>query len=589
VSLRFVEGATLVIDLKAWDAWRGALADLRLPWRRLRLEVSGNATLEIAPILASVPALRMLRVTFSGNGSVDWEDARAEQLELLVLANAGEVPSLDDAELPKLVELRLLGDSVASDLLRVSLRWSRLERVVVEGERQDVDLDADEDEDEGDDEDEDEGDDEEKDEDDEDEVEPIERPHRREPAMYTTAPTAVRVARPPRDDDRRYYDDEEEEPTTTAFFVVGQAIAPSLLTKLATRMSIAHLSARIATTRWLPKQLTIVQLFGTAEAELQPYGLALALHNVLENKPPIALVEIDADRAARFLVLDETQTRESHAGPDDVVRRALDLALGCDFGAGLVNELLDELAITPIDRLLGVAVTDQLTMIDPSSAPLVLPEEEEYDDDEDEDEDEYEDWDADDYDGMQASLEEPPPLDEDEEDDPPVPVTTAEIVKLKRTPAAETVVAVDAAEPVQAAAVEAGLDDADANAADDIYDEPEPEEPKRTEEKEDALVARPDRFEQWFEFRDHWVDRAVDIDDEQSEQRWPDPERANDIDLYFERQRAEPGCAKHARALEHCTRCDVLHCVECGGEDVCPPCFAAIIDMPPADDTTKRA
>ena len=532
LSLRFVEAATLAIDLERWTEWRAALVAARMPWRRLRIELANASTeLDVAPMLACAPALETLRISSDAAVALRWDDASGAKLELLVLVNAGEVASLDDAELPRLEELRLFGGSVASEDLRTSLCWNRLKRVVLAEAFGDEESE-------------------------------------RGPIVHVTAPIAGSLSNArDRDDD---YDEPDAE-TTTAFVVIGQPIQPALLRKLAARMSIAQLSARVGTVRWLARPLTVIQFFGTADAELVPYGLAIALENVLDPAPPIALVEVDEDRAARFLVLGGPPTRGTHQGrPDEVVRRALDLALGWDPGSAVLQDLLEELAATPVECLIGDGATSQLTMIDPSTAPLVVPEddeENEYDDDEYDD-----DGDGDDFDdGMAESYEEPPVPYEVDEDD---------------------VVAAPPAVTVTAAAAEIATIVA-ANASDDAVNDfveidEEPVAAVRTV-GEDALEAPPERVELWLEFHDHWDDRAVAVDDEASDARWPDPERVlNEFPLDLERRVAEPSCARHARALEDCRGCDALHCPECGGEDWCATCFAALVEQAANDIASKR-
>jgi hypothetical protein len=104
---------------------------------------------------------------------------------------------------------------------------------------------------------------------------------------------------------------------------------------------------------------------------------------------------------------------------------------------------------------------------------------------------------------------------------------------------------------------------------------------------EDALTAPPERTELWFDFHDHWEDRALAVDDEPSELRWPDPDRTFDDLEIIDRAVAEPACAKHGRALSDCSTCDALHCVECGGEDYCAACFSVVIGTLPTEPPTN--
>ena len=134
---------------------------------------------------------RRLRIV---GGEVSWDETQAPCLRQLVLVDADEVGSLDDAELPELETLWLVGDSFAGPALRRSLVWSRLDRVVLP----------------------------------EDDGEESERRARR----------AGRDA--DRDDNKETYDNVVR--ATTAFVIVGRVIEPALVQKIASRMSIAHLS-----------------------------------------------------------------------------------------------------------------------------------------------------------------------------------------------------------------------------------------------------------------------------------------------------------------------------------------------------------
>ena len=514
LSLRFVESATLAIDAESWDEWQTALATTRMPWRRMRVELADEA-FELAPILACAPALETLRVVFPDSaGELSWDGARSP-LRKLVLVNVGEVGTLDDADLPHLEELRLLGESSASDELQTSLRWNRLKRIVVaeliEDERAQV-------------------------------IAPLEHPTTQE------------------DDD---YGDNTE--MTVAFVVVGGSVDAAVLRKLAARLSIAHLSARIAS---VPQHsVTVLQFFGEPDAELLPYGLAIALGNVLDPAPPIALFEIEKDRAARFLVIGDKPVRETQDRPVELVRRAFDIAFGYDPSTAIVDDVLEELAVTPVEHLLGDGGTSQLTMIDPSTAPLVVPDDDGPYDDDDEYEEEDEDYAHfdDDYDDRSHEYPEPPLLVDDEADEEEQPVVVKVVMPVVRVAAAIDVV--DEEIP-----------------GDPVIEEVEEtfeEDPVVRPDDEDALALPPEREELWIEFRDHWYERVIDVDDEPSELRWPDPERAEDRASDLERRVAEPTCPRHERALEDCRSCDDLHCSECGGEDYCPACFATLVFTTP--------
>jgi uncharacterized protein (TIGR02996 family) len=484
-SLQFVLHATLAIDVATWSAWHAALRAAKAPWRHVRLELRGDAAckIQVAALFACCSQVESLRVVipFDAPFRVDFTDARALLLAQLVLQNAGEIPSLDDADLPSLAELRLLGQTTASLALRESLRWSRLERAVgpeaEEEEEEEEDWDDDEE---------------------------------------------------PEDDAYYAPDGTRRLPATSVFVAAGVPIEAAVLAKLATRMSIGHLSARIATVRGRSRPLTVMQLYGTPDAELLPYGLALALRAVFPSAPPLVLVET-TDTQARVLVLGDKETRAKHVDRKDVVRSAIDLAIGEDLGMHLLDEIQDELAATELQCLLGRGGDELLTMIDPSTQPLAAedPHWQDYDNPDPEDEEHEDDGCSSDYyfeDPSELPCEEPP----------------TEVVMI-----------------------------------DEASDELEFD---ADDETEDALAPQPQREEYWFEFEEHWVERACAVDDEEGAIRWPDPDRTVEDPDVIERRAAEPACVRHHRALDACTQCSEPHCVECGGEDYCAPCFAALME-----------
>lgn len=490
-SLRFVESVTLVID--DWAEWRMALFAARMKsWRRVRIE--SEEMIEAAPVFACAPNVQYLRIV---GCEQRWEETQAPCLEQLVLQNVGEVGSLDDAELPVLEELWLLGESSASEELRTSLVWSQLDRIVLPEDTAQL-VDGSEDEDE------------------------YENP----------------VAR-----------------ATMAFVVIGRAIEPALVKKIAARMSIPHLSGRIAVTRG---GLTVMQLFGTGD-HLMPYGLAIGLGNVISPPPPIALVEIDADRAARYLVLGDAPARGLGL-PPETVRKAIDLALGHDAGTTILDELVEAVAAAPLEVLLGNGGASQMTMTDPSTASLAEPPPDD-DGDDDEDEDEY----GDEYDyedDLVESYEEPPVVIVTVEAGAPNKGRLATIEEEIPQIAQESI---EVEEPV-------------------ITDEPVVEDFHDAAvlpivESDDALEPAPERVELWLDFREHYEDRAIAVDDEEGEMRWPDPERvANEFPLDVNRRAAEPTCAIHIRALVDCSSCGALYCVECGSEESCSACFGLVAE-----------
>lgn len=464
-AFAFVEAVTLVVG--DWAPWAVALAGMRLPWRRVRLEATG--AIALAPLLAACPGLAQLRIV--GAPALDWRGARSETLWRLVLADAGEVDTLDNAALPNLDVICLLGAYGEDDAVRVG---DHAKRVVL---------------------------------------------------ASANAPLVPDVPVPP---EEARYDDQYDTPPV-AFLVVGRAVEAAVVHRLLARMALDPLAARIGVLDTLCRPATVIQLFGALDIDHLPYGLAIALQAVLPGAPPIALVEADADRAARYLVLSDPPLRGTLEIGAEAVRRALDIVLGCDPGPTVLAELVEALAALPIERLRGDASVYQLSAIDPSTAPVGF-EPDTVDHDEDEEYEESEEYEGDD--DLEAQYVEPiaPP----EEDDAP----ELDDLELAGEPALET---------------------------------------------EEALALPPDRTELWTEFHEHWEDRALAIDDEPSEARWPDPARASSEAFDdLERRVAPAACARHARALDHCGGCGSMFCVECGGEDLCTACFAASIVMPEA-------
>jgi len=107
LSLRFVDGRHARDRAGALGRVAHRAGGVWMPWRRvLRIEVRAatDDALEVAPILACAPGLETLRVAFAADapGTVSCDEARGPQLQRLVLVNAGEVPALDDVELPRL-------------------------------------------------------------------------------------------------------------------------------------------------------------------------------------------------------------------------------------------------------------------------------------------------------------------------------------------------------------------------------------------------------------------------------------------------------------------------------------------------------
>ncbi|HET9992271.1 MAG TPA: hypothetical protein VFQ65_27255, partial [Kofleriaceae bacterium] len=338
---------------------------------------------------------------------------------------------------------------------------------------------------------------------------------------------------------------------SNAFVIVGQPVELALLQKLAARMTgLAQLSVRIADLWWQRRPVTVLQLYGTLDpASLLPYSLAVALENVLATRPPIVLVEL-GDTRGQFLALGEHQARGGlemgDATPADIARRAFDIAFGCDPGSTIVDDVLDALAIAPEHVIVGHVRGDRiLNVIDPRATPFDT-EDDSYVDDED-DEDEDEGYDCEPWEDDLERYEEPVPL-------------SRLVVKTDEDAWAESLEAADATDDGEPAAPV--VDDDETNATDQVLERPEA----------------------WFEFREHWDDRAGDPDDEPGEVRWPDPaavELAQTVDL--DRQIAEPACSEHASPLDTCSWCSTPVCLACNDdaplENVCPSCLA-LLDQP---------
>ncbi|HEY6036284.1 MAG TPA: hypothetical protein VIV58_18535 [Kofleriaceae bacterium] len=495
-ALRFVETVALAIDGDAWPAWCTALATQRWPWRRMTVElVNPPERFELRHLFGCAPGVEVARLELPDDDATTlvWDGVGAPALRRLVLVNAGRVDRLPYRGLR---EVWLLGASLATPALREQGR--ELARLIVS--------DAD------------------------------------DPEGENVIPYQPRIERIV--DEYRY----DEAPTSYAFMLVGQPIERALLERLAARMTgLAQLSVRSAELWWQRRPVTVVQLYGTRDSDgMLPYSLAVALDTMLPERPPIVLVEV-GDETARYLAFGEVQARGTRepgdTGPADVVRRAFDIAFGCDPGAAIIDDVRDALAIADEAPLVGSGRGDRiLNVIDPRATPLDTVEDEPYDDEEEEEED---GWDE-------------PWQDDLERYEEPVPV-------------ARLVVKTDEdlwVEQEQAAEAEA-------------YGEPVPEVEDEPELTAIEVVEHP---ADWFEFREHWEDRASDPDDEPGEVRWPDPAVIeNEQGLAADRQIAERACVEHEAPLDACSWCGAPICLACNDvaphdpiDGVCTACLAAL-------------
>ncbi|MFT3695650.1 MAG: hypothetical protein QM831_21110 [Kofleriaceae bacterium] len=308
---------------------------------------------------------------------------------------------------------------------------------------------------------------------------------------------------------------------SNAYFVTGREIDVALVRKLAGRMT-GNVSARICQVPASPRPLTIVQLYGSTTFDL-PYDLASAIESLAPSPLPIALVEL-SEGEGRFLLLGAMPLRGTLPTSEAVLRRAIDLAIGCDPGPE-IQDLIDEaLALAPYVMLNGSGATRPiLNFIDPQVTPLI--DLEEYDD-YDEDEPEEEDW-------------------EDEWDEALVPVEEAPVLTVE----------------VQVEELEA-VDD------EEVLEEIE----------SDEMVAF-ERPGEWLEYRDNWDDRAIDLDNAPDEFLIPPTEE--DLEIAAQQpdhQHALPTCVRHDRVMWGCQSCDEPYCPEChpdpANEELCSACGA---------------
>jgi uncharacterized protein (TIGR02996 family) len=354
---------------------------------------------------------------------------------------------------------------------------------------------------------------------------------------------------------------------SSAFMIVGGRIELALIEKLVARMTgLAQLSVRIADLWWQRKPVTVIQLYGTREPDsMLPYSLAVTLENVLAPAPPIVLVEL-AETTAQFLAFGEVQARgrvTASEQPVEVLRRAFDLALGSDPGSAIDEDVRDALAAAPEHTIVGSTRGDQiLNAIDPRALPLDAVDEEPNYDDEDEDEDEW-------------GYADEPWQDDLERYEEPVPVARL-VVKSDEDVWVE-----------QGQAQE-----------DEELGVPEPDE--ELELSASDVIEQP---EAWFEFREHWDDRAGDPKDEPGEVRWPDPAVIeNEHVLDVDRQIAEPACREHGSPFEPCSWCSARICIACIDtapieapiDGLCTSCLAALdrsLDppQPPFGTSAPRA
>ena len=331
--------------------------------------------------------------------------------------------------------------------------------------------------------------------------------------------------------------------STSAFMLVGQRVELALIEKLVARMTgLAQLSVRIADLWWQRKPVTVIQLYGTRDPDsMLPYTLAVTLENVLAPAPQIALVEV-GEESAQFLALGEVQSRGS-GEPVEYVRRAFDLAFGCDPGTAIVEDIRDALAAAPEHTIIGSVRGDRiLNAIDPRALPLDAVEEDDYGDD---DEDEEDDW----------GYSDEPWQDDLERYEEPIPVARL-VVKSDE---------------------DVWVEQARAEEAEELG-VPEPDE-----ELELSAIEVVEQPAEWFEFREHWDDRAGDPNDEPGEVRWPDPAVVETEVLDLDRQIAEPACREHEGPLDTCSWCNAPICTACLDtaieapiDGVCTSCLATL-------------
>jgi uncharacterized protein (TIGR02996 family) len=337
---------------------------------------------------------------------------------------------------------------------------------------------------------------------------------------------------------------DEYDYTPNAFMIVGESIELSLLQKVVARMTgITQLSMRIAELWWVRRPVTVISLYGEQDPHtLLPHTLAIALENVLPQPPPIVLVAFDPGRG-QFLALGNPQVRGQLDSSTEVVRQAFDVAFGCDPGSTIVDDILELLAAAPEHAVIGQAGGRILSIVDPSATSL---EEQnaEHDDEDDEDEepeDDYEDW------ADESQYEEPTALSR-------VMILTEEEGPVEVVPNVDT---------------------------DEVTDELE-DELRATDE----VLDRP---EAWFEFRDHWDDRAIAPDDEPGDVRWPDPAVVeNERGLDPERETAIPACVEHG-PFDTCSWCGAAVCWSCADtrvNGVCANCIVEIEQPSPPDAIT---
>src|SRR5688572_27615939 len=89
-SLAFIDHARLEVPVEEWEDWLAALEGVRLAWRRVRITIrnaSGGDELELAPWLASMPALEHLHVVCPEyeDGRIGFTDAVAPHLRHIAI------------------------------------------------------------------------------------------------------------------------------------------------------------------------------------------------------------------------------------------------------------------------------------------------------------------------------------------------------------------------------------------------------------------------------------------------------------------------------------------------------------------------
>lgn len=318
----FVEAVSLHVTADDWDDWFAALEGVTLPWRRMKMELSGFADpVELAAWLAHVPQLEHLHIRCFADDETHLElgDVEAPALRCLVLEAVAAVSGLEDAAIAQLEELRLYDSLPIGDAVFESELWSDLKRVVSTQE------------------------------------------------VPGGGPEILRHRREELEDD--YYDDNDEEPQEDAIIAISALVDASVIHDAARSLR-GFASLAVDVGHVVDASMTALRLRGHGPEELAPFGFATTLAHALPPETRIALVHASSKTStSRGLTLSARPLQRTAPGGFRLMRTLLDHELGRDPGLFAAADLWDALRFGPTLAIVGSPTprTPVLVDIDPQS------------------------------------------------------------------------------------------------------------------------------------------------------------------------------------------------------------------------------